>query len=99
MPTYVIIGRDSERGLELRKLHRPAHLERIAEMEDAGRMRFAGALLDENGDPHGSIICFDADDRDAARAFAEGDPYVTGGVFESYELSDVSLVIPRMWWG
>ena len=51
MPTYVIIGRDGARGLELRKLHRQAHLDNLTQLEDAGRVHWAGPIRDESSEP------------------------------------------------
>ena len=63
--------------LERRVPHREAHLARIAEWIDAGRMTMAGAL----GDPPtgGAFVLPGADPAEAER-FAEGDPYVLAGL-------------------
>jgi uncharacterized protein YciI len=51
-------------------------------------------LRDAGGHPRGSVIVFEADDLDAARAFAAGDPYVRQGVFESHEVFETLQVFP-----
>ena len=58
-------------------------------------MQFGGPLRGEDGQPKGSVIIFEAADLAAARAIAERDPYVTEGVFQSYELFETSRVFPR----
>ena len=44
MPLYALIGRDGPRGLELRAECRDAHLEKLGELADAGRVQFGGPL-------------------------------------------------------
>ena len=95
MPFYAFIGTDGPRGAELRKLHRPAHLERLEKLADAGRVRHAGPLLDDDGAPSGSVIVFEADDAAAAREIAAGDPYVTAGIFERHEVHETKVVRGR----
>jgi uncharacterized protein YciI len=95
MPWFVWIGRDGPGGPEGRKRERPAHLERLRALDREGRIRFAGPLRDEGGQPRGSVVVFEAPDLEAARAFAAGDPYVTGGVFASWEVSETVQVFPE----
>ena len=95
MPTYVMLGRDGPRGVELRKQHRPAHLANLETLVRAGAVRYAGPLLDEAGAPCGSLVVFEADDLAAARRFAAGDPYVTEGVFASHEVVATRQVFPE----
>ena len=95
MPLFALIGRDGPRGAELRKLHREAHLAGIESLDRAGRIRHAGPLLAEGGHPVGSVVVFEADSLDAARALAAGDPYVVEGVFESYEVRETRAVFPK----
>ena len=94
MPLFALIGRDGPRGLELRRRHRAAHLANLEPLDQAGRIRFAGPLLDESESPCGSVIIFEADDLAAARAFAASDPYTVEGIFESYEVIGTRLVFP-----
>ncbi len=95
MPLYVFIGRDGERGLALRKTHRPAHLERLEDLSTAGKVPHAGPLLDKGGDPVGSLILFEADDLPSAQRFAAADPYVVSGVFASHEVYETKVVFPK----
>ena len=95
MPLYVFIGHDGPRGAELRKAHRPAHLERLEDLASAGKIPHAGPLLDEAGIPVGSLILFEAEDLAGARVFAAEDPYVVGGVFTSHEVHETRVVFPK----
>lgn len=95
MPLYVIIGRDGPRGLALRKQHRDAHLAGLEGLEAAGRIRHAGPLRDEAGDPCGSVIVLEAESLEEARRQAASDPYVTEGVFASHEVFETLQVFPK----
>ena len=95
MPLFVLIGHDGPRGLELRKLHREAHLANLQPLEAQGRIRHAGPLLDDAGSPAGSVILFEADDLASARALAAADPYVVHGIFERHEIFETRVVFPK----
>jgi uncharacterized protein len=95
MGLYVLIGRDGADGLAKRKLHREAHLANLRPLADAGRVRYAGPLLDEQEQPCGSVIVFEAESLKAARAFAATDPYVVQGIFERYEVFGSLQVFPE----
>ena len=93
MPLYAMIGKDGPRALELRKIHRPAHLAAIEKLHAAGRVRFAGPLLDEFQSPTGSLVIFEAESLNRARAIAAGDPYVTEGIFDSWQVHETKAVL------
>ncbi|MBW2291661.1 MAG: hypothetical protein JRG89_19375 [Deltaproteobacteria bacterium] len=94
MPLFVYRGRDSERGLELRKQHREKHLAHLSGLDEAGRIRFAGPLIDEQQNPCGSLIVLEAESLAAAREIAENDPYLLEGIFESVEVFETKAVFP-----
>lgn len=94
MPWFVWIGRDGPGGPEARKRERPAHLERLRVLDREGRICFAGPLRGEDAQPRGSVVVFEAPDLATARAFAAADPYVTGGVFASWEMFETIQVLP-----
>lgn len=94
MPLYVLHGRDGAGSLPLRMQHRPAHLAAIEALDHAGRIRFAGPMLDDAGQPCGSVVVFEAADLPAARALIAADPYLVHGIFASYELREIRQVFP-----
>lgn len=94
MPWFVYTGFDGPRGPELRPSVRPRHLAHLEGLDRAGRIRFAGPLLGEDGRPRGSLVLFEADDWAAARGVAEGDPYLVEGVFERVEVRETKQVLP-----
>ena len=97
---YAIIATDAADSLELRKQARPAHLDRIRNLVDEGRVLVAGPhpAIDAE-DPGaagftGSLMIVDFPDLEAATAWAESDPYVEAGVFESVTVKPFRKVLP-----
>jgi uncharacterized protein YciI len=95
MPLYAIIGRDGPQGLALRPTHREAHLARLEPLARAGRVVHAGPLLDEGGNPIGSLIVLEAEDLKAVQEIAARDPYVVHGVFASYDVRETRAVFSK----
>lgn len=97
---YVILGNDAPGSLETRKRVRARHLERIGVLADAGRVAIAGPCpVDDSPVPtaagfSGSVIVAEFESLVAAREWIAGDPYVTEGVFESYEVRPFIKVLP-----
>jgi uncharacterized protein YciI len=97
---YVITGRDTPGSLPIRRRARAAHLARIGELLDAGRVVLAGPCpVTDSPDPgeagfSGSVIVAEFDSLDDARAWIAADPYVTEGVFESHEVRPFVKVLP-----
>lgn len=78
---FAMICTDRPGALELRMATRPTHL---AYLEGQAAMLVeAGALLDAEGKPGGSLFLLEAPDRAAVEAFAAGDPYAKAGLFEA----------------
>lgn len=97
---YVIIGEDVENSLDKRLAARPAHLERLYALRDAGRLIIAGPnpALDSN-DPgaagfSGSVIIAEFDSLAAAQAWADADPYRAAGVYQRVTVKPFKKVLP-----
>jgi len=78
---FALINIDRPGNLDLRLSTRPAHLTFLE--GEAGKIVSGGALLDAAGQPSGSLLVIDVEDRAAAEAFAAADPYTKAGLFES----------------
>jgi uncharacterized protein YciI len=97
---YVIYSRDRENALKARMKARPDHLERVNAMVAEGRILVAGPRpAIDSPDPgpagfEGSLIVADFESLQAAREWAESDPYVLAGVYESVEVSPFIKVLP-----
>lgn len=88
---FVIIGHDGPRGVELRPAVRPTHLAYLRPYLERGKIVLAGPFTDGSG----SLLIVDMDSESEALAFAQGDPYVTGGVFERVEVKPFRRVFPE----
>lgn len=97
---YVIIGKDAAGSLETRRLVRAEHLARARALVEAGRMIVAGPCpAIDAPDPGpagfaGSVIVAEFNSLEEARAWIEADPYVTAGVFESWDVRPFLKVLP-----
>ncbi|MCC5857967.1 MAG: YciI family protein [Ectothiorhodospiraceae bacterium] len=97
---YVIMSQDVENSLPLRQQARPAHLERIEELKAEGRLLMAGPFpaLD-TPDPGeagftGSLVVAEFPSLEAARAWADADPYVAAGVYAQVTVKPFKKVLP-----
>ena len=85
-----LIARDKPGALQTRVDTRDAH---VAYLKDTGVVSQAGPLLDDDGQMCGSLVVLDLPDLDAARAWAEKDPYALAGLFADVQLSQWNKVI------
>ncbi len=97
---YAIISEDKPGTLEARLAARPAHLERVQALADEGRILLAGPhpAIDSE-DPGeagftGSLIVAEFNCLADAEAWAQGDPYVTAGVFSRTTVKPFRKVLP-----
>ena len=97
---YAILCEDVPNSLPLRQQARPAHLERLQELLDQGRLLVAGphpALDTEDpGDAGftGSLIIAEFDSLEAATAWADSDPYVDAGGFNRVAVKPYKVALP-----
>ncbi len=91
MALYAVICTDHKGSSEIRQKTRESHL---AYCRAAGTpVKLAGALLDENGQPEGSLLVIECDSIAAAEAFAAGDPYAKVGLFASVSVKPWRLAV------
>ncbi len=96
----MIVGEDVANSLEARLGARPAHLERLQQLRDAGRLLLAGpnpavdALDPGPAGFTGSLIVAEFPSLEAARAWAEADPYVAVGVYARVMVKPFKQVFP-----
>ena len=83
MALFVIVCKDKPGALETRLATRPVHLDYL---NASGLVKAAGPLLSDEGDPIGSLLIIEAEDKAAVQALADNDPYTGAGVFESVEV-------------
>jgi len=97
---YAIIAEDVADSLEKRLASRPAHIERLNALKDAGRLILAGPHpAIDNEDPgsagfSGSLIVAEFASLDDAQTWADQDPYIAAGVYEKVTVKPFKKVLP-----
>ena len=97
---YAIIATDRENSLAERLQARPAHLERLQTLHNEGRLLIAGphpaidALDPGPAGFSGSLVVAEFDSLDAARTWADADPYVSAGVYADVIVKPFKKVLP-----
>jgi uncharacterized protein YciI len=85
-------GKDSQ-AKERRLRARPAHLENVRAMKQAGSFINGGAILDDNGEMIGSTLYVEFGSKEDFNQWLENDPYVTGGVWVDIEVKPIRLAL------
>lgn len=97
---YAIVGEDRPDSLAARLAARPAHLERLKALQNEGRLILAGPFpAIDSPDPgpagfSGSLIVAEFASLDAARIWADADPYVAADVYASVSVKPFKKVLP-----
>ncbi|NRB54642.1 MAG: YciI family protein [Salinicola sp.] len=97
---YAIISEDIDDSLEKRLAARPEHLKRLEVLKDEGRLVLAGPHpAVDSDDPgsagfSGSLIVAEFDSLEAARRWADADPYVAAGVYAQVRVKPFKRVLP-----
>lgn len=97
---YAIIGEDVEASSELRATARPAHLARLQELVQEGRVLVAGphpaidALDPGPAGFTGSLVIAEFPSLDDAQQWADEDPYIAAGVYARVVVKPFKLVLP-----
>lgn len=97
---YVIYSEDIANSLEKRLPARPAHLHRLQELQNAGRLLLAGPFpAIDSPDPgsagfSGSMIVAEFPSLEDAQIWAKADPYVAAGVYEKVTVKPFKKVLP-----
>ena len=100
MMLYAIIGEDRPGTLAERLVARPAHLERLKALHDAGRLLAAGPCpAIDSPDPGpagftGSVVLAEFDSLASAQTWAEADPYSAAGVYAKVTVKPFKNVFP-----
>ena len=86
---YLIMGTDTENSLEKRLSVREHHIGRLEQLRNEGRLLTAGpfpAIDNEDPGPNGftgSAIIAEFESLEDAKSWADADPYLAAGVYES----------------
>lgn len=97
---YAIIAEDEKDSLEKRLASRPAHVERLQQLQDAGKLILAGPhpAIDAE-DPGeagftGSLIVAEFETLEIAEQWANNDPYLLAGVYARVTVKPFKKVFP-----
>jgi len=97
---YAIISEDNDNSLEKRLAARPAHLERLQQLQNQGRLVLAGPhpAIDSE-DPGsagftGSLIVAEFESLEQAQQWADNDPYIQAGVYKQVKVKPFKKVFP-----
>lgn len=97
---YAITGHDADNSLEKRLAVRSDHLQRLELLKQEGRLLLAGPFpAIDSVDPgpagfSGSLIVAEFESLEAAQDWADQDPYVAAGVYESVTIRPFKKVLP-----
>ncbi|MGP9685926.1 YciI family protein [Halomonas sp. AOP25-F1-15] len=97
---YAILSEDVANSLERRLTARPDHLARLEALRDEGRLVLAGphpAIDAENpGEAgfSGSLVVAEFDSLEAAKAWADADPFMITGVYAKVVVKPFKKVLP-----
>ncbi len=98
MPLYALICHDVPNSSELRKQHRPAHLERLQQLNAEGRLKLGGFTPAKHGEPTvtGSVIIAEFADDSAVQAWVSQEPFLLNGVYSHIDIKPFVQVLPSL---
>ncbi len=97
---YAIIAEDKPDSLEKRLATRPEHVARLQKLKQQGKLVLAGphpAIDNEDPGPagfSGSLIVAEFDCFEDAQSWANADPYIKAGVYNSVTVKPFKKVLP-----
>lgn len=91
---FAMIAKDKPGTMDQRLAVRPVHLQHLDSLGQ--QLRLAGALLDADGKPEGSLMVIEAETIEAATALFNADPFVKEGIFASTEIKPWRLAYDHM---
>ncbi len=97
---YAILSQDQPNSLPLRRSTRPAHLERLQQLQAEGRLLVAGPhpAIDSrdpgNSGFSGSLVIAEFTSLVEAEAWAASDPYQIAGVYAQVTVKPFIQVLP-----
>lgn len=98
---YAILSQDVEDSLKKRQSARPAHIKRLQDLQDQGRLIIAGPhpAIDSNtpGDAGftGSLVIAEFASLPDAQSWADVEPYIAAGVYDKVTVKPFKQVFPQ----
>ena len=98
---YAILSNDVDNSLEKRQSVRPAHLKRLQDLQNLGHLVLAGPhpAIDSNTPGEagftGSLIIAEFPSLQEAKDWADKDPYVEVGAYDTVSVKPFKQVFPQ----
>ncbi len=98
---YAILSEDVANSLEKRQSARTAHIQRLQDLQDAGRLVIAGPhpAIDSNTPAEagftGSLVIAEFENLEAAQIWANNDPYLEAGAYAQVTVKPFKQVFPK----
>lgn len=93
---YMILATDVDDSTALRQEHRPAHLARLEQMKEQGRLLLAGPTpYPEQEGVSGSLIVAEFDSLDEAETWASEDPFALNGIYEEVLIKPFRVTLEK----
>ena len=98
---YAILSQDVENSLSKRQSARPAHIQRLQDLQDQGRLIIAGPhpAINSNtpGDAGftGSLVIAEFASLTEAQNWADVEPYLAAGVYDKVTVKPFKQVFPQ----
>lgn len=87
---FLVFYQFTEDYLQRRPPYRAEHLRLAWEAQERGELVLGGALADP---PDGAVLLFTGENDQAARAFAQNDPYVKSGLVTGWSVRPWTTVV------
>ncbi len=87
---YLVIGRDGKDAADRRQSSRPAHLEGVKQLKEAGKILYAVAMI-EQGKMVGSVMIMNFTSEADLEKWKSTEPYITENVWESVEITECAI--------
>jgi uncharacterized protein len=84
-------------GVALRNSLRASHTESVTAQFEKGTVLVGAGIYDDQGAVRGSLLILECDGRADVDAYLESEPFHTGGLWETVEISE--LMLPDMYLG
>ena len=98
---YAILSEDVPNSLEKRQSARSAHIQRLQDLQDVGRLVIAGPhpAIDSNTPAEagftGSLVIAEFEYLAAAEEWANNDPYLEAGAYSTVTVKPFKQVFPK----
>lgn len=98
---FAILSQDVENSLDKRKSARPAHIQRLEDLQNQGRLVLAGPhpaiASTDPGDAGftGSLVVAEFNSLEQAQQWADTDPYLEAGAYDQVVVKPFKQVFPK----